>query len=70
MHIPENRTVRKGLVDAGLALIGAAIGVVASLTADLDPQVAAMVTSLTTATAASARRVLRDWHNEKPSGDA
>ncbi len=57
----SNRTVRKGLVDIGLAGIGFAVVGVTLLLGNLDPELASGISASVGAAAATGRRLLRDW---------
>ncbi len=63
----NSRQFRKGVVDVLSPLVGLVVGVAASLAADLDPQVAGMVTAGTASLALVARRWLRDYLAGAPS---
>lgn len=57
----NDRTVRKGLVDFGLAAIGLAVAGITLLVGDLNPEQMGIVVAVVTPVAATARRLLRKW---------
>jgi hypothetical protein len=62
-----NRTIRKGLVDVGLALVGFVAVGITLMVGDLDPEIAAGISSAVGAGAATLRRILRDWAHGSPA---
>ena len=61
-----DRTIRKGLVDAALAGAGILVGVIVSVSGDLNSELVAAIVGGTAAAMATLRRVLRDWQDGQP----
>jgi len=66
-NLLNNRTIRKGLVDVGLALVGFGVVGITLLVGNLDPEIAAGISSAVGAGAATLRRLLRDWAHGSPA---